>query len=138
MGTGLRPSPRMVCFSAMTVESADQHKGRGCGWDAASAAASNTVVGRLSHVALHGHRQHRHTGARMGGHARCRLLGTHRVGIFIVGASEKFSFSVTGRFYFGSNFPPLTTATPARAPDHHRTAGHTIIKRAPNAVKKLI
>ena len=51
MGTGLMPSPKMVCFSAMTVESGDQHKGV---WDACLETSSKCLP--PSHVALHRHR----------------------------------------------------------------------------------
>lgn len=97
MGTGLMPSPKMVCFSAMTAESADQRKGVRDA--AAAAAASNKSLGLLSHVALHRHRQHRHTGLHMVRQAHCRLLRKPRVCIFIVDTS-KISFQLPDDFIF--------------------------------------
>lgn len=47
MGTGLMPSPKMVCFSAMTVESGAQHKGV---WDACLGASTHVVGASLPHT----------------------------------------------------------------------------------------
>lgn len=45
MGTGLMPSPKMVCFSAMTVVSGAQHKGV---WDACLGASTHVVGASLT------------------------------------------------------------------------------------------